>query len=430
MESPRNEDLLAGLRELRPSPSTGFAAELDAKAAAGFPGPERGARSLPRRLAERLRALPPRRLIATAGACAIATIAVATAVVVTIEDGQPGSRELLSLTDENQSGSPSSKGMRIHSSGLERFGGGVNRLAGPPPVREFSAPLRGQGQAKVQRAEALSGSSAASAGPLLAQPASGNASAAQANDAASALQELNGGRPSVGPYASRAGHRDIERSARLLLATEASEVRAAATKVFETVHSYDGIVLSSSIRAADEGQAAATFDLLIPSGKLSDAMASFSRIAEVRSRDEATQDITAPTIGLGERLQDARAKVESLLGQLAEATTEAERAVAEARLRAERRHVAALRARLADLKRRASFSRVSLRIESGNAASGDAGGGWGAGDALRDALDILGIAAGVAVIGLAVTLPLALICLLGWLAYRAWLRRARSRALG
>ena len=43
---------------------------------------------------------------------------------------------------------------------------------------------------------------------------------------------------------------------------------------------------------------------------------------------------------------------------------------------------------------------------------------------------ILGIAAGVAVIGLAVTLPLALICLLGWLAYRAWLRRARSRALG
>ena len=250
MESPRNEDLLAGLRELRPSPSTGFAAELDAKAAAGFPGPERGARSLPRRLAERLRALPPRRLIATAGACAVATIAVATAVVVTIEDGQPGSRELLSLTDENQSGSPSPKGMRIHRSGLERFGGGVNRLAGPPPVREFSAPLRGQGQAKAQRAEALSGSSAASAGPLLAQPASGNASAAQANDAASALQELNGGRPSVGPYASRAGHRDIERSARLLLATEASEVRAAATKVFETVHSYDGIVLSSSIRAA------------------------------------------------------------------------------------------------------------------------------------------------------------------------------------
>lgn len=415
MESPRNEDLVAALRDLRPSPDTGFAAELDTRAAAGFPRPEQSGASVPRRLAERLRALPPRRLVATAGACAVAMVAVATAVVAISEQGSE--RMLLSHTEENQSGPPS--GMRLNSSRLDRF-------AGAPPVKEFSAPLKGQVRTQAQSAEAASGSS------LLAEPVqSSDAGGAQANSAASAIQELNSGRPSVGPYASRAGHRDIERSAQLVLATEAAEVRAAATKVFETVHSYDGIVLRSSIRAADEGQAAATFDLLIPSGKLSDALASFSRIAEVRSRHEATQDITAPTIGLTERLQDARARVESLLGQLAEATTEAERAVAEARLRAERRHVASLRARLADLERRASFSRVSLQIQSGEAAgNGSYDGGWGAGDALGDALGILGIAAGVAVIGLAIALPLALVCLLVWLAHRAWVQRARARALG
>jgi uncharacterized protein DUF4349 len=416
MESPRNEDLVAALRDLRPSPNAGFATELDARAAAGFPRREQSAASLPQRLAERLRALPPRRLVATAGACTIAVVVVATAVVAITEPGS--NRMLLSLTEESQNGSPSLNGMRINRNRLDR-------LAGAPPPKEFSAPLRGQGRVRAQSAEAASGSS------LLAKPSSGDASAAQANSAASAIQELNSGRPSVGPYASRANRRDIERSAELVLATEAAEVSAAATKVFETVHSYDGIVLRSSIRAADEGQAAATFDLLIPSGRLSDALASFSRIAEVRSRHEATQDITAPTIGLRERLQDAGAKVESLLGQLAGATTEAERAVAEAKLRAERRHVAALRARLADLERRASFSRVSLQILSGEAAGNGSGdGGWSAGDALGDALDVLAIAAGVAVIGLSIALPLALICLLGWLAHRAWLRRARTRALG
>jgi hypothetical protein len=235
----------------------------------------------------------------------------------------------------------------------------------------------------------------------------------------------------TGPIAAQARHRKIERSALLVLGTDAEQVRAAASKVFATVHSYDGIVLNSSIRDGESGEAGALFDLLIPTSKLSDALASFSTIGEVRTRQESTQDITAPTVGLGERLQDAHARIESLLTQLSEAGSDAERAATQARLRAERLRVANMRSRLSALQRRASFSRVSLRIESGDAAGPAADdGSWGIGDALDDAAHILAIAAGVTLIGLAILTPIALICLLAWLARRAWVRRARARALG
>jgi hypothetical protein len=217
----------------------------------------------------------------------------------------------------------------------------------------------------------------------------------------------------------------------MVLGTDASEIRDAAGKVFSTVHAYDGIVLRSSIEDGAEGDAGAEFELLIPSAKLGDALASFSRIAEVRSRHEATADVTAKTIGLGERLQDARATVKGLLGQLAGADTEAERVVAKAELHSERLRVATLRSRLASLERRTNLSHVSLRIESGEAsATGEEeNGGWGIGDALDDAGHILEVAAGVALVGLAILSPIALLVLLAWLARRTRERRSRERAL-
>ncbi|HEU4943530.1 MAG TPA: DUF4349 domain-containing protein, partial [Solirubrobacterales bacterium] len=197
----------------------------------------------------------------------------------------------------------------------------------------------------------------------------------------------------------------------------------------ETVHSYDGIVMRSSVRDGSAGAAGAVFELLIPSGKLGDAMAAFSEIAQVRFRSEATLDVTAPTIGLEERLRDARAAVEGLLAQLAAADSDAEREAIEAELRAERRHLASLRSRLAALQRRTHFSRVSLRIESGATTNSEAGSSWGIDDALVDAGRILTIAAGVTLIGLALLAPLALLGLLGGLARRRWVRSRREQAL-
>jgi hypothetical protein len=61
--------------------------------------------------------------------------------------------------------------------------------------------------------------------------------------------------------------------------------------------------------------------------------------------------------------------------------------------------------------------------------SDDEGGAWTPGDAFDDALRVLEVAVGVALIAAAVLLPLALIWLLAWLARRGVSRRRRERAL-
>jgi hypothetical protein len=57
------------------------------------------------------------------------------------------------------------------------------------------------------------------------------------------------------------------------------------------------------------------------------------------------------------------------------------------------------------------------------------GGSWTPGDALRDAVRVLEVAAGIAVVALAIALPLLAVWLLAWLAHRAVTRRRRERSL-
>ena len=388
MEPYRDDpNLTAALRALRPTARPEFAAELDARAASGFPHGGRFAGSLAH-LFSRLRSTPPRRLLAPAGAFAVTAIVVATAVV-SVTESDP----------ENPSETHFGAANPSPPAGSDRLGSGVQYGAAPP----IATPAAGSESSNADTTTSAEGLSR-SYEPLLSD--------------------------NSGPYASRAGHRDIERSAQIVLGADPAEVRADAAKVFDAVHAADGIVLRSSIRDGAEGEAGAEFELLIPSARLGDALAAFSGIAEVRSRSESTQDITAPTVSVGERLQDSRAKIKGLLEQLASAATDAERAAVEAQLRIERRHAAALRARLSDLRRRANFSHVSLRIETGApSATAESEGGWGVSDGLDDAGRILAVAAGVTVIALAILGPLALIALLAWLAQRALTRRSRERAL-
>jgi Domain of unknown function (DUF4349) len=395
MEPFEDDKLVRVLESLRPEPRPDFAAELDERAAAGFP--RRSGLSPWRRLAERLRATEPRRALIPAGATALAAIAAVTVVLAIGENGADrpaGKGSLLSLSsDGNGASAPSAQ----PQAGNARSG--AEPQAAEPPGHIERPP------------EELASAAAATA------------------------KDLNLDRPKVlslsrsGPYASQARRREIERSAQVILGAEPTEVRKAASEVFETVHAYRGIVLSSSIRDGDEGEAGARFSLLIPSAKLGDAMADFSAIGEVRSRREATADITAPTVRTGELLRDSRATIEGLLVQLAAADTDAERVATEAKLQAERRHAAYLRSQLSGLQRRANLSRVQLRIESGAAAASSDDRSWGVSDALGDAGQILAIAAGVTIVGLAVIGPIALLALLAWLANRARIRRARDRAL-
>jgi VIT1/CCC1 family predicted Fe2+/Mn2+ transporter len=414
-------DVSAELRALRPTPRPEFTSALDSRADAGFPRADRvpssGPGRIPRlfqalgRIPSRLSAVPRRRLMAPAGTAAVAAIAAATAVVVISEDGTTTATRIGSPRTAlgTAPGTVESNGAHL-SAPAEKAGSHSN--GNFKPFSRRSAP-----------AGDSSGVQFSGHPPTVTPQRSASGSAAVSPGALSAVERLAG----PGPYASHAARRNVERSAAIVLGASPSEVRGDAAKVFETVHAYHGIVLRSSIRDGRAGEAGAAFDLLIPSGRLGDAMAAFSDIAGVRSRHESTLDVTAQTIGLGERLEDARARVESLLAEVTAAGSEAEREAAEAKLRSARRHAAALRARLASLRRRTHLSSVSLRIETGGHTSG--GDGWGIGDALGDAGHILSVAAGVGLVGLAILVPPFLIGLLAWLAHRSWVRRRRERAL-
>jgi hypothetical protein len=401
MESSRDDRLAAALSSLRPAPRPEFAAELDRRAAAGFPRRAGGGSPLSRLLA-RLRATAPRRALLPVGALALVAIVVATAVVASNDSGSSSSQTLALTNDDAGSSGPVSPAPSVHR-------------APAAPSQAHSAPPHG-------------GSSGAGVESEIPAYETAVPSAA-AGSAVGSESSSSSGAAETGPYPSHANHRDIERAAAIVLGAERTEIGDDSAKVFEAVHTAGGIVLSSSTRNGSEGRAGARFDLLIPSAKLDDALASFSGIAEVLSRHEATNDITAPTVGLSERLQDSNAKIDGLLNELAGSETEVEREAVEAQLRSERNRAAALKAQLTNLQRRATFSRVSLRIET-SASSSNSGGGWGIDNALHDAGHILAIAAGVTIVGLAILGPLALICLLIWLANRTRVRRGRERALG
>lgn len=359
MEPLRDDQLIADLQALRPTPRPQFAAELDKRAAAGFPRRSRLRLNLP--------SLTVKRVLIPAGGLA----AIALALVVAFSVG----------------GSESSE--PAVQSAIK---------AAPKPSRAST------------------------------EEASGTSFEAEAPGVSSATAGAAGAE--IKPFSRTVHHRAVEHSAEVVLAAAPDDVADDATRVFEAVHANNGIVMRSSTREGAAGEAGATFELLIPSAKLSDAMAAFSEIDHVRSRHEATADITAPTVSAAELLQESRARIDSLLGQLAETETESEREAVEAELRHERRHASRLAGQLTHLHRRADFSRVSLRIETGSGGESSGGGAWGIDDALHDAGHVLTVAAAVTLIALAVLGPIALIAFLAWLTHRAWVRRERRRVLG
>jgi hypothetical protein len=393
MEPSRDDLLLATLQSLRPAPAPAFATELDERAAAGFPPRVHPASAPFARFAAWFRALSPRQLLFSGGATALAVVAIATIVVGGSDSGSSSVRPNGTLSAINHFG-----GARAPAESGDS-GESLPSTAAPTTGSEYEAP--GSSSTDEGGAEFFNGR--------------GQSAAAK---------------PETGPYASGANHREVERAAEMVLGTEPGEVGEAAGKVLEAVHQFDGIVLSSSVRGGSEDDAGARFDLLVPSAKLSDALAAFSGIAEVRSRQEASNDITAPTVTVGEQLQDSHAKIDGLLNQLADSETETEREAVEAQLRSERGRAAALKSQLSNLQRRANLSHVSLRIETSASSSPSSGGGWDVGDAFHDAGQILAIAAGVAIVGLAILAPIALVALLCWLGNRAWVRQRRERALG
>lgn len=375
------EELFDALRDERPSIDAEFAAMLDERAARRFPREGRVTNATA--LLDRLRALPPRRVLAPAGA--VATLLVVVGVSVSTLGGESGPAEPQGALTTSSS-----------------------------PVPPVAAPS--------------SGSAGGAAVPRATEPA---IAAEQAKDLAR-------------PAAPGRTQRKVAGTADMTLSTDPDQVREVAGQVTGIVSRYHGLVISSQITSGQGGaprpipleqtvpvnpSLGAEFQLRIPAARLEQALDDLSGLGLVVSRTEGSQDITARFNSAHDRIASLTSERDALIEQLAKATTPAAVHAIKHRLAVVRHELAGAQGRLGQLRERVAMVPVSLSVVANGEGAGAGGGGFGLDDATHDAGRVLTVAAGVLLISLAVLAPIALIGGLAWLFGRSLMRWRRERAL-
>jgi hypothetical protein len=371
------EELIRELREERPEVDPEFGRKLDEWAEAGFPrgkrpGPSRdGLRS---RIAqgieggrEKFANTPPRRLIAPVGAAATLVVVVGIAI--------------------------------------SQSGGGEDALTVAEPDMETLQAPGGSGEA----------------------PAATDAGVPEAQRAAEDSDVTDAGAPPNGAGEPGPAGRKVAQQVDLRLASERDEVQSVADGVNSVVNKYRGFVVDSSVETGDsELGAGANFRMRIPARNLQAALAEMSELAHVESRTEGTRDITARFLSAEDRIEEGRARRESLLKQLADADTRSEKNSIEAQLRIVNSELSAARSDLAGARERVQLVPVTVSIV---AEDGVGDGEWGVDEALEDAGGVLSALAGALLVGGAVLVPLVLVAGAAYAINRRRIRAARDRAL-
>ncbi len=234
------------------------------------------------------------------------------------------------------------------------------------------------------------------------------------------------------------GARQIQ-SAQISLSTANVHVEQVAQEVFMVVGLEHGTVQSSHITTATSGSGGgyASFSLSVPTGNLQATITELSRLhyAAVISRDDGSQNVSHQYDNDQRQLADAKALRSSLLKQLAAAVTEQQIDSIKAQLKLAEQQISSWQSTLGSLQHRISYSNVSVEVNENGLPilpvrrHHHSTSGFTIARAGHDALHVLVVSAGVALIALAVMIPVGLVAaLLMWL--WVWLRqRRREHAL-
>jgi hypothetical protein len=262
------------------------------------------------------------------------------------------------------------------------------------------------------------------------EPARGVAES-QAGEAGGAADQTAAAAPkSVAPLAAAPAvpterPRRVERSASVTLGAPASKLESVANDVIAVTDRHNGFVVHSSITSGS-GDAGGSFDLRVPSGQLQSTLADLSKLANVRSRTQNANDITSSYNGAADRLAAARALRQSLLKQLAAATTVTQADALRHRIKLVSAQIRVLSARFDRIQRRAQLASIQVDLVKERARHGATAGGL-SGD-FHDAVGTLADSFGIALRILGVAIPLAIVAALGWLA-AGFLKRRRREAV-
>jgi hypothetical protein len=221
-------------------------------------------------------------------------------------------------------------------------------------------------------------------------------------------------------------NRKVERSAALTLAAPKDKLSDVGDQVIAVTDRYRGFVLQSSVTSAG-AQGSGSFDLRIPVRSLRPALRDLSALADVTSRTENADDVTASFVSARTRLQELNAERRGLLRRLASAQTDLAAGAIRSRIRTVNAQIDNQTRVMTDLRRRTSYAAVAVTLQ---AKQGGSSGGTGIGSGARDLRDSLIDAANMSLRVLGVALPIALLVALLWLG-SSWLgRRRRESVLG
>ena len=220
-------------------------------------------------------------------------------------------------------------------------------------------------------------------------------------------------------------NRKVERSAALVLAAPRDKLSQVGDQVIAVTDRYRGFVLRSSVTDAAGQGSSGSFDLRIPVAALRPALRDLSALADVKSRTENADDVTASFVSARTRLQELNAERRGLLRRLESAQTDREASAIRARIRLVNAQIESQTQVLSDMRRRTSYAAVSVTLEP---KQGDSGGG-GIGTGARDLRDSLVDAANLSLRVLGVALPIGLVLALVWLVGGRVSRRRREAVL-
>ena len=271
---------------------------------------------------------------------------------------------------------------------------------------------------------AAAGRAKAHAPGLTTHSSASSASSTQDNSVAAPLAAV--------PVPPANGQKQIQ-SAQIQLLTAGNRIDAVSQEVFTVVGNENGVVKSSTITAAGRNGGFASFRLSIPSGNLAQTMTDLSKLpyAHVASRTDETVNVNDTYQSDLRRLADARALRTSLLKQLAAAVTQTEIDSLDAQIKDNEAAISRDEVALKSLDDKINYSQLLVQINTALIHpvrhKHHAAGGFTMHRAAHDALRVLTVATGVALIALAAMVPVGLVvALVAWIGY--WIRRRRREA--
>jgi Domain of unknown function (DUF4349) len=204
---------------------------------------------------------------------------------------------------------------------------------------------------------------------------------------------------------------------------EVDKVDSAILKVRQLAAQVGGYITNSSISGGRDQIRQATFELKIPAPRYDQAVGSLSTIGKVETVTSTAQDVGEEFVDVTARVNNSRRLEERLISLLANRTGKLDEVLrVERELARVREEIERYEGRLRYLSARVAMSTLTITVHEPAPILGNSPGENPIAAALRRAWKnfIMLVAGSIAALGLVI--PLALLGLAGWLAYRRWRR--------